>query len=246
MLGSFNAALRLILHSVLASGMDKAMRAFIALILVSVMPTISIIFTYSWSESELQGQIFFIFSKLWYIFIPVYWIYRIEESRLMLGEMNSNGRNESLISGIIIFVIISVIFLIFGETIDVELMKQEIGPTGLLNLPLFITGMIYWITINSLIEEFVFRQFIGDRLLEITGREYISVLLSAAIFTCHHTVLLSLYFEPWQNAIASLGVFIAGTTWSILWLRHRSLFVCWLSHAIADLAVFGIAYLILF
>ena len=115
-----------------------------------------------------------------------------------------------------------------------------------LNLPLFITGMFYWITINSLIEEFVFRQFIGDRLLEITGREYISVLLSAAIFTCHHTVLLSLYFEPWQNAIASLGVFIAGATWSILWLRHRSLFVCWLSHAIADLAVFGIAYLILF
>tara|TARA_Y100000994_G_scaffold147645_1_gene120899 strand:- start:117 stop:611 length:495 start_codon:yes stop_codon:yes gene_type:complete len=164
----------------------------------------------------------------------------------MLGEMNSNGRNESLISGIIIFVIIGVIFLMFGDTIDVELMKKEIGPTGLLNLPLFITGMIYWITINSLIEEFVFRQFIGDRLLEITGREYISVLLSAAIFTCHHTVLLSLYFEPWQNAIASLGVFIAGVTWSILWLRHRSLFVCWLSHAIADLAVFGIAYLILF
>ena len=134
----------------------------------------------------------------------------------------------------------------FGDTIDVELMKQEIGPTGLLNFPLFFAGMVYWITINSLVEEFVFRQFIGDRLLEITGREYISVLLSAAIFTCHHTVLLSLYFEPWQNAIASLGVFIAGTTWSILWLRHRSLFVCWLSHAIADLAVFGIAYLILF
>ena len=89
--------------------------------------------------------------------IPVYWIYRIEESRLMLGEMNSNGRNESLISGIIIFVIIGVIFLMFGDTIDVELMKKEIGPTGLLNLPLFITGMIYWITINSLIEEFVFR-----------------------------------------------------------------------------------------
>ena len=95
-------------------------------------------------------------------------------------------------------------------------------------------------------EEFVFRQFIGDRLLEITGRESITVFLSAAIFTCHHTVLLSLYFEPWQNVIASLGVFIAGVTWSIFWLRHRSLFVCWLSHAIADLAVFGIAYLILF
>ena len=210
------------------------------------MPTFSILFTYSWSESELQGQIFFVFAKLWYILIPVYWIYRIDGSRIILGEIKSDGRAESLISGIIIFVVIAVIFLIFGETIDVNLMKQEIGPTGLLNLPLFIVGMIYWITINSLVEEFVFRQFVGDRLLEITGRESITVILSAAIFTCHHTVLLSLYFEPWQNVIASLGIFIAGATWSILWLRHRSLFVCWLSHAIADLAVFGIAYVILF
>ena len=226
--------------------MEKVTRAFIALFLVSVMPTFSILFTYSWSESELQGQIFFVFAKLWYILIPVYWIYRIDGSRIILGEIKSDGRAESLISGIIIFVVIAVIFLIFGETIDVDLMKQEIGPTGLLNLPLFIVGMIYWITINSLVEEFVFRQFVGDRLLEITGRESITVILSAAIFTCHHTVLLSLYFEPWQNVIASLGIFIAGTTWSILWLRHRSLFVCWLSHAIADLAVFGIAYLILF
>tara|TARA_Y100000768_G_scaffold223335_1_gene168537 strand:- start:426 stop:1106 length:681 start_codon:yes stop_codon:yes gene_type:complete len=226
--------------------MEKVTRAFIALFLVSVMPTFSILFTYSWSESELQGQIFFVFAKLWYILIPVYWIYRIDGSRIILGEIKSDGRAESLISGIIIFVVIAVIFLIFGETIDVNLMKQEIGPTGLLNLPLFIVGMIYWITINSLVEEFVFRQFVGDRLLEITGRESITVILSAAIFTCHHTVLLSLYFEPWQNVIASLGIFIAGATWSILWLRHRSLFVCWLSHAIADLAVFGIAYLILF
>tara|TARA_B100001175_G_scaffold286150_1_gene267665 strand:+ start:380 stop:1012 length:633 start_codon:yes stop_codon:yes gene_type:complete len=210
------------------------------------MPTISILFTYSWSESELQGQIFFVFAKLWYILIPVYWIYRIEESRLMFGETNYNGMAESLISGIIMFVVIAVIFLLFGETIDVELMKLEIGATGLLNLPLFIVGMIYWITINSLVEELVFRQFIGDRLLEITEREYITVFFSAAIFTCHHTVLLSLYFDPWQNALASLGIFIAGVTWSVLWLRHRSLFVCWLSHAIADLAVFGIAYLILF
>ncbi|PDH21653.1 MAG: hypothetical protein CND66_04930 [Marine Group II euryarchaeote MED-G37] len=226
--------------------MEKVTRAFIALFLVSVMPTISILFTYSWSESELQGQIFFVFAKLWYILIPVYWIYRIEESRLMFGETNYNGMAESLISGIIMFVVIAVIFLLFGETIDVELMKLEIGATGLLNLPLFIVGMIYWITINSLVEELVFRQFIGDRLLEITEREYITVFFSAAIFTCHHTVLLSLYFDPWQNALASLGIFIAGVTWSVLWLRHRSLFVCWLSHAIADLAVFGIAYLILF
>lgn len=210
------------------------------------MPTISIIFSFSWSGSVLQSQIFFIFTKLWIILIPIYWIYRIEDNRISLGEINSRGMFESIVSGLLIFVTVGLMFLIFGETLDVELMKQEIGATGLLNRSIFFLGVFYWITINSLVEEFVFRQFIGDRILESTGRESVTILLSAAIFTLHHTVLLSYYFEPWQNVISSLGIFIAGAIWSLLWLRFRSLYVCWISHAIADVAVFGIAYVILF
>lgn len=210
------------------------------------MPTVSVLFSFSWSESELQSQIFFIFAKLWIILIPIYWIYRIEESRFSLGEINSKGMYQSIVSGILIFLAVGIIFLIFGDTLDVDLMKQEIGGTGLLNPHIFVLGVFYWITVNSLVEEFVFRQFIGDRILEFTGRESVTVLLSAAIFTLHHTVLLGYYFEPWQNVISSIGIFIAGAIWSLLWLRHRSLFVCWISHAIADVAVFGIAYVILF
>lgn len=210
------------------------------------MPTISILFSFSWSGSVLQSQIFFIFTKLWIILIPIYWIYRIEDNRISLGEINSRGMFESIVSGLLIFVTVGLMFLIFGETLDVELMKQEIGATGLLNRSIFFLGVFYWITINSLVEEFVFRQFIGDRILELTGRESVTILLSAAIFTLHHTVLLSYYFEPWQNVISSLGIFIAGAIWSLLWLRFRSLYVCWISHAIADVAVFGIAYVILF
>ena len=210
------------------------------------MPTISVLFSFSWSESELQSQIFFIFAKLWIILIPIYWIYRIEESRVSLGQIDSKGMYQSIVSGILIFLAVGVIFLIFDDTLDVDLMKQEIGGTGLLNPRIFLLGVFYWITVNSLVEEFVFRQFIGDRILEFTGRQSVTVLLSAAIFTLHHTVLLSYYFEPWQNVISSVGIFIAGAIWSLLWLRHRSLFVCWISHAIADVAVFGIAYIILF
>jgi len=210
------------------------------------MPTVSVLFSFSWSESELQSQIFFIFAKFWIILIPIYWIYRIEESHISLGEINSKGMYQSIVSGILIFLAVGIIFLIFGDTLDVDLMKQEIGGTGLLNPHIFLLGVFYWITVNSLVEEFVFRQFIGDRILEFTGRESVTVLLSAAIFTLHHTVLLGYYFEPWQNVISSIGIFIAGAIWSLLWLRHRSLFVCWISHAIADVAVFGIAYVILF
>ena len=210
------------------------------------MPTISVLFSFSWSESELQSQIFFIFAKLWIILIPIYWIYRIEESRVSFGEINSKGMYQSIVSGILIFLAVGIIFLIFGDTLDVDLMKQEIGATGLLPPQIFLLGVFYWISVNSLVEEFVFRQYIGDRILEFTGRESVTVLFSGAIFTLHHTVLLGYYFQPWQNEISSIGIFIAGAIWSLLWLRHRSLFVCWIFHAIADVAVFGIAYVILF
>ena len=109
------------------------------------MPTISILFSFSWSGSVLQSQIFFIFTKLWIILIPIYWIYRIEDNRISLGEINSKGMFESIVSGLLIFVTVGLMFLIFGETLDVELMKQEIGATGLLNRSIFFLGVFYWI-----------------------------------------------------------------------------------------------------
>ena len=171
---------------------------------------------------------------------------KIDNQLLVLGNFDRESKKESFISGIIMFVIILGMYAIFHFTLDVELMREEIGSTGLLDLRLYIVGMIFWISTNSLIEELVFRQFIGDRLLELTGKKNLTVFLSALIFTSHHTVILSYYFSPLQNAVASLGIFLAGATWSILWLRHRSLMVCWISHAIADIAVFGLGYLILF
>ena len=226
--------------------MELRHKSLLGLILVSLMPTVSILFTYSISDSESQSQMFFFFAKIWIIAIPLYWIYKIENQRLVLGNFERVPKIESLSSGIIMFVIILGVYAIFNSTLDVELMRQELGSTGLLDLRLYILGMIFWISINSLIEEVVFRQFIGDRLLELTGKKNLTVLLSALIFTSHHTLVLSYYFSPLQNALASLGIFLAGATWSLLWLRHRSLLVCWISHAIADIAVFGLGYLILF
>ena len=83
--------------------------------------------------------------------IPIYWIYRIEESRVSFGEINSKGMYQSIVSGILIFLAVGIIFLIFGDTLDVDLMKQEIGGTGLLNPHIFLLGVFYWITVNSLV-----------------------------------------------------------------------------------------------
>ena len=109
------------------------------------------------------------------------------------------------------------------------------------------TIMFYWIFINSLLEEYVFRWFITTKSSELFRSDVIGIVFSAAMFTLHHAIALHLFgFIWWQTIIACFGLLSAAAIWSWLYVRFRSIWVCWLSHAICDVAVFGIGYTILF
>lgn len=129
-----------------ANHVEARSKALLALILVAIMPTISILFAYSWTDSEFAGQVFFVFAKLWIIAIPIYWLYRVEASRLSLGGLAPQARNEAVLSGLGMFVIIGATYTILGSSVDVSTMREEIGATGLLNPSTFFLGAIYWIT----------------------------------------------------------------------------------------------------
>ena len=63
-------------------------------------------------------------------------------------------------------------------------------------------------------------------------------MLSALIFVAHHTVAMAT-FLPWGfNALSSAAIFAAGVAWSVLYFRYRSVWVPYLSHALADIAIF--------
>jgi len=48
------------------------------------------------------------------------------------------------------------------------------------------------------------------------------------------------------TVLGSVGVFLGGAIWSWLYLRYRSVWPCYLSHAIADAAIFIIGYRLIF
>jgi hypothetical protein len=126
-------------------------------------------------------------------------------------------------------------------------MISELVTTGLTNKAVFIAGMIYWIFLNSLLEEYVFRWFVTTKSISLLGSELGGILLSALMFTLHHTLALHLFgFEWWQTVMASFGLIAAAAIWSWLYVRYKSIWVCWVSHAICDVAVFGIGYLVIF
>ena len=144
-------------------------------------------------------------------------------------------------------IIIILMWLVFGDTIDADSMVSELETTGLTDLRMYLAGMIYWIFLNSLLEEYVFRWFVTIKAIDLVGSETRAIVLSAILFTLHHAIALHYFgFFWWQTATACFGLISAAAIWSWLYVRYSSVWVCWFSHAICDVAVFGLGYLIIF
>ena len=66
-------------------------------------------------------------------------------------------------------------------------------------------------------------------------------------FTIHHTIALAVFFDDLRVvALASIGIWVAGATWSWIYLRWRNIYAAYVSHVFADLVIFWIGYRILF
>ncbi len=227
--------------------MQSSKKSLIALLLISFIPTFSIAFSLIISNNELISQIVFVLCKIWIFSVPTYWYFKVDKSKLEFFKPSNSGIYVGTISGLVLTSIILATWYFLGDSIDKVKMLNELNNTGLTDVRLFIAATFYWIFINSLLEEYVFRWFITMRSIDLTGSENIGILVSAFLFTLHHSLALHLLgFVWWQTVMASLGLITAAAVWSWLYVRYKSIIVCWISHAICDIAVFGIAYQIIF
>ena len=232
---------------VLFPNVASIQKSVIPLALVAFVPTISILFTLSYNDDDFVSQIFFFISKIWLLLAPAYWYLRVENNALSWSPPSKDGLVVGGISGLIMSMIIIAMWLIFGDTVDTDSMISELDSTGLTEFRVYLAGMIYWIFLNSLLEEYVFRWFVTIKSVELLGGEARAIIFSAILFTLHHAIALHIFgFVWWQTVMACFGLLFAAAIWSWLYVRYRSVWVCWFSHAICDVAVFGIGYLIIF
>ena len=227
--------------------MELRNKPLIAILLVGFIPSASVIFGIEIIESELLSQLFFASCKVWIFLVPTIWYLKVEKNSISKKSPTKEGIVWGLITGIMMSLIILITWFLFNETLDIDEMVDILQSKGLDNINLYILGMFYWIFINSLLEEYVFRWFITTKSSELFRSYEIGIIFSAAMFTLHHAIALHLFgFIWWQTIIACFGLLSAAAIWSWLYIRFRSIWVCWLSHAICDVAVFGIGYTILF
>ena len=221
--------------------------ALTALLLLVPAPSIGTAAAMFWWPELSVGKFLFLAAKIWMVTLPLVWLLLVERGSLSWSPPRKGGFIPAIASGILISIVIFIAYTVANhfEAIDPATVTESAARTGLNRPAIYIGGAVYWITVNSLMEEYVWRWFVFRKFEVLIGGKF-AVMAAALAFTAHHVIALAAQFNGAITFLASVGVCIGGATWSWLYLRYRSIWPGYVSHAIVDLAIFIIGYRLIF
>ena len=220
--------------------------ALLALLLLVPAQSIATIAFY-WLFDTAAGKITVVVLRSWIVLMPVLWLKLVDREKASWSPPKLGGFGPAIALGVAISVSIFAAFAIashFG-VIHSDKVAASAARTGLNHLSAYIIGAIYWITLNSLAEEYVWRWFVFRKFEILVGGK-LAVIAAALAFTAHHVIVLAAQFNWPITILGSLGVFTGGAIWSGLYLRYRSVWPGYVSHAIVDATIFIIGYRLIF
>jgi membrane protease YdiL (CAAX protease family) len=219
--------------------------ALMALLFLAPIPSIGVWFA-AYGQQGTLGSLIWTAAKVSLLLGPaVFWFF-IQRQPIRFPRVSLNGVGVGAATAALLAIIIfSAYWFIARPYMSFEAMQSLLLSAGIDSVTKYIVLVMYLTIINSLIEEYVFRWFFMTQLKQFVPGLW-AVLLSAIIFTVHHTVVLTAYLPWYFNLLASLGVFTGGLLWSYLYHRYQSIWPCYVSHIGADIGVFVAGYFALF
>lgn len=204
----------------------------------------------------ITGQLLFVVTRLWLLGLPLIWFLRVDypsggtashRGKVALSFPTQQDWLAGVGLGLLLFSVIMVVYWFAGKHwINPEVVQTKAQQIGLANPISYLIGAFYFTFINSLVEEYIWRWFVYQK-CEVLVFGHRAVYLSALCFTLHHVIALLGYTENgFVVVLGSIGVFAAGAIWSGCYLRYRSLWACYFSHLLADLAIALVGWHLLF
>jgi membrane protease YdiL (CAAX protease family) len=220
--------------------------ALLSLLLLVPAPSIGTLAGMIIMPDNALGKLIFAASKLWILLVPIIWVAFVEKGKFSISKPKHGGFAVAAGLGVLMSGFIFAAYAAFGPLlIDPAGIKEMAAEVGLANRYVYLGAAAYWILINSVLEEYVWRWFVVKQCSAFMSK-WGAIALSAACFTIHHIVAMQIYFSWPVTIIASLGIFIAGAIWSWCYLKYKSIWPGYISHAIVDIAVFTIGYILIF
>jgi len=163
-----------------------------ALALLVPAPTIGVLCGMFWFPDTTFGTGLFFLCKAWLLAFPLVWRLLIDKQPISFSPARKGGWLAGMFTGLLIAgVILGFWFLLGPKLIDVDLVRAKMTAIGLTSLPRYLGMIAYWILINSLLEEYVWRWFVTEKFHRLFRKTWIAVVFSAAAFTLHHIVAMS-------------------------------------------------------
>ncbi len=221
-------------------------KSFWGMFLVAIAPSVGVLATQFFQGSNF-GPLVWVFSKAWLFGLPVLWHLKVDKAKLSWSKPELGGWTIGIVSGVLILVAILGVYFLARDQINAKVPDLR---AALENFKLdarwkYILGALYWILINSVLEEYVFRWFIFRKCEALMGGAW-AVVAAGIIFVVHHTIAMSAFLPAGLNALASFGIFIGGAMWSWMYLKYRSIWIGYISHAFADIAIFGLGWYLVY
>ncbi len=193
------------------------------------------------------GQSILFLTKIWMLALPLFWLLQVDRNSIRIPKPTQRSLLTGMAMGIVMAATILVAYWLLGRYwITPQQVRAKTQEIGYITPLVYLAGAVYWTLINSLLEEYVWRWFVF-RKCEILLPGITAVGLSALCFTLHHTLELSVLFQDWRVVgLGSLAVFSAGAIWSACYWLYRSIWSCYISHALADSAIALIGWHLLF
>ncbi|AQQ70402.1 CAAX amino terminal protease self- immunity [Limihaloglobus sulfuriphilus] len=217
-----------------------------ALAMILPAPSIGVITAMILMPGTVVGRVVFFFCKIWLLALPVLWQLVVDRKSLSISKPRQGGFALAFVTGAVMGLAVIAAYLFLGRfLIEPQTLKDMAAQNGLDRPAIYIAGALYWITINSVLEEYVWRWFVFKKCSDIFSTKT-AIAASAAGFTLHHIFAMQIYFNWFVTLAAAAGIFIGGGVWSWLYLRYKSVWPGYVSHAIVDLAVFGVGWHLIF
>lgn len=158
------------------------------------------------------------------------------------------GLVEGILSGLLAAAVVAVGYVAVlapspAATEVGSAIARFLARNGLTTIWQYVLVSLTFSVVHAGLEEVYWRWFIFGGLTRFAPLGW-AIVIAAVSFTAHHVVIVGEYFGwlTWQQVVAVAGVLVAGLYWCWLFRRTSSLFGPWISHVIADLAIFAVGF----
>ena len=224
-------------------------RPRLALLLLIPIPSIGVLANGTLAESDvsslaLLGLAIWALCKVWIFIFPAYWHTRIDGGEYGFSKLPEGSGirpwAEGFGIGFALSITLVITFLLVRSYIDIEELGVSIRAVGLDSWTMVIPAILFWVFVNSVIEEYVYRWFITEQAATFfDGNPIHSGAVSVFAFTLHHFIAVALVAPVWAAFLAASAVAFGGVAFSWLYHRHKSIWTAWACHAVLDVVVFG-------